>query len=148
MRNYDRLTNKKPSLSVALCACRSLLKRHAVRRMTRSFQLYYVFCTAGRSVDVGVVTMLYVQAVAAYMQLGRLRTWDRFEREGRRAGGGNPRSDPSSMGESFFFPLYQARKYVLTSWYCNSFCPRVVNPSAGKGSPEGDANVRQYVRGQ
>jgi hypothetical protein len=28
---------------------------------------------------------------------------------------------PSSMGESFFFPLYQARKYVLTSWYCNSF---------------------------
>jgi hypothetical protein len=26
----------------------------------------------------------------------------------------------SSMGESFFFPLYQARKYVLTSWYCNS----------------------------
>jgi hypothetical protein len=56
--------------------------------------------------------------------------------------GANPRSDPSSMGESFFFPLYQARKYVLTSWY-----PRVVNPSAGKGSPEGDANVRQYVRG-
>jgi hypothetical protein len=71
------------------------------------------------------------------------------------------------MGESFFFPLYQARKYVLTSWYCNTrvvnpsagkgspegdanvrqyvFCPRVVNPSAGKGSPEGDANVRQYV---
>ena len=25
------------------------------------------------------------------------------------------------MGGSFFFPLYQARKYVLTSWYCNSF---------------------------
>ena len=24
-------------------------------------------------------------------------------------------------------------------------CPRVVNPSAGKGSPEGDANVRGYV---
>jgi len=34
----------------------------------------------------------------------------------------SPRSDPSSMGESFFFPLYQARKYVLTSWYCNSVC--------------------------
>jgi len=33
---------------------------------------------------------------------------------------------PSSMGESFFFPLYQARKYVLTSWYCNSFCLSVV----------------------
>jgi len=28
---------------------------------------------------------------------------------------------PSSMGESFFLVLYQARKYVLTSWYCNSF---------------------------
>jgi len=27
------------------------------------------------------------------------------------------------------------------------YCPRVVNPSAGKGSPEGDANVRGYVRG-
>jgi hypothetical protein len=27
---------------------------------------------------------------------------------------------PSSMGESFFLVLYQARKYVLTSWYCNS----------------------------
>jgi hypothetical protein len=42
---------------------------------------------------------------------------------------GNPRSDPSSMGESFFFPLYQARKYVLTSWYCS----RVLNPSSGMG---------------
>jgi len=40
---------------------------------------------------------------------------------------------PSSMGESFFFPLYQARKYVLTSWYC----PRVVNPSSGLGGLEG-----------
>jgi len=33
----------------------------------------------------------------------------------------------SSIGELFFFLLYQARKYVLTSWYCNSFihsfCP-------------------------
>ena len=33
--------------------------------------------------------------------------------------------------------------YISTSWY--HVCPRVVNPSAGKGSPEGDANVRQYV---
>jgi hypothetical protein len=39
----------------------------------------------------------------------------------------SPRSDPSSMGESFFFPLYQARKYVLTSWYCNSFILSVIH---------------------
>ena len=32
-----------------------------------------------------------------------------------------PRSDTEFYGGSVFFPLYQARKYVLTSWYCNSF---------------------------
>jgi len=34
----------------------------------------------------------------------------------------NPRSVTKFYGGIVFFPLYQARKYVLTSWYCNSFC--------------------------
>ena len=38
-----------------------------------------------------------------------------------------PRSVTEFYGGIVFFPLYQARKYVLTSWYCNSeihsFCP-------------------------
>jgi len=33
-----------------------------------------------------------------------------------------PRSVTEFYGGIVFFPLYQARKYVLTSWYCNSFC--------------------------
>jgi hypothetical protein len=32
-----------------------------------------------------------------------------------------PRSDTEFYGGIVFFLLYQARKYVLTSWYCNSF---------------------------
>jgi len=32
-----------------------------------------------------------------------------------------PRSVTEFYGGIVFFPLYQARKYVLTSWYCNSF---------------------------
>jgi len=49
----------------------------------------------------------------------------------------SPRSVTEFYGGIVFFPLYQARKYVLTSWYCNSFCPRVVNPSSGLGGLEG-----------
>jgi hypothetical protein len=44
-----------------------------------------------------------------------------------------PRSVTEFYGGIVFFPLYQARKYVLTSWYC----PRVVNPSSGLGGLEG-----------
>jgi hypothetical protein len=33
---------------------------------------------------------------------------------------GYPRSVTEFYGGIVFFPLYQARKYVLTSWYCNS----------------------------
>jgi hypothetical protein len=32
-----------------------------------------------------------------------------------------PRSVTEFNGGIFFFPLYQARKYVLVSWYCTSF---------------------------
>jgi hypothetical protein len=35
----------------------------------------------------------------------------------------NPRSDTKFYGGIVFFLLYQARKYVLMSWYCNSFIP-------------------------
>jgi len=32
-----------------------------------------------------------------------------------------PRSDTEFYGGIVFPPLYQTLKYVLTSWYCNSF---------------------------
>jgi len=59
-----------------------------------------------------------------------------------------PRSVTEFYGGIVSFPLYQARKYVLTSWYCNSvILSEGCKPEFWIGRSGGAAkNVRHSVR--